>query len=111
MSRRIATLLGIVAALLLLLAGETLLFDAKDRTTDHNALRGLVALTALPDLSVATEAGFIRFRSLSDIASAFGESPELPDHFRASFVYAPAPLSYTVPSRLLLKASPDGATE
>ena len=64
------------------------------------AKRRLVAPTGLPDLAVATEARFLRFRSLADVYSPFNEGPELLDYFPAAFTYAPSPVERKMPSRI-----------
>ena len=70
-------------------------------TNSENATkRDLVAVTGLPDLAVATEARFLRFRSLADVYSPFNEGPELLDYFPASFTYAPSVVEKRVPSRI-----------
>ena len=58
----------------------------------------LVALVGLPDISFSTETHYARHRSLSDLFSYFGDSPELLDYFPSSFIYKNAPYSH--PSRL-----------
>ena len=55
----------------------------------------------LPDLSIATEARFIRFRSLSDVYSPFNEAPECLDYFPSTFVYYP--YVKNIPSRIVIK--------
>jgi len=62
--------------------------------------RSFVAMTGLPDLAVATEARFLRFRSLGDPYSPFNEGPELLDYFPASFTYAPSGTEKLIPSRI-----------
>ncbi|WOE70800.1 hypothetical protein RZR97_04305 [Hydrogenimonas thermophila] len=58
----------------------------------------------LPDLSLATEARFIRFRSLTDIYSPFNEGPEILDYFPASFTYYPALKGKnSIPSKVIIK--------
>ena len=104
MRKRIGRFAAGLSGLLLLLAAETGWFSAT-KGTDEGSLaikRGFVALTGLPDLSVATEARFIRFRSLADIYSPFNEGPELLDYFPASFTYAPSVTQTRVPSRIEL---------
>ncbi len=61
--------------------------------------KAAVRLIGLPDLAVATEARFLRFRSLSDVFSPFNEGPELLDYFPAAFTYAPPSIS-NIPSRI-----------
>ncbi|WP_300363713.1 hypothetical protein [Hydrogenimonas sp.] len=73
------------------------------KSTDEKALEAkkrFVALTGLPDLAVATEARFIRFRSLTDLYSPFNEGPEMLDYFPASFTYAPPDSGSVNPSKV-----------
>ncbi|WP_263833896.1 hypothetical protein [Sulfurospirillum oryzae] len=58
----------------------------------------LVALSGLPDLALVSEAHYVRHRSLSDVFSYFGDSPELLEYFPSTFVYHYAPNSQ--PSRI-----------
>jgi hypothetical protein len=92
----------LVALLGVALAAETL-WLAYTRGIGEEAAatkRAFVAWTALPDLAVATEARFLRFRSLSDVYSPFNEGPELLDYFPATFTYAPSPAERKMPSRI-----------
>ncbi|AFL69641.1 hypothetical protein [Sulfurospirillum barnesii] len=50
-----------------------------------------IAHVGLPDMSLVGEARYVRHRSLSDIFSIFGESPELLEYFPSTFVYHYAP--------------------
>ncbi|MEO1954626.1 MAG: hypothetical protein ABGW74_07970 [Campylobacterales bacterium] len=58
---------------------------------------------ALPDLSLATEARFVRFRSLSDVYSSFNEGPEMLDYFPSTFTYHPAFKGDNLPSKIVIK--------
>jgi hypothetical protein len=99
MSRRITLFFSAVGAVALLLGGELVFLVSKK--SDTASKRAVVSLAALPDLAVATEARFLRFRSLSDIYSPFNEGPELLDYFPASFTYAPAYRGARMPSRVV----------
>ncbi len=99
MSRRITLYFFIVGAIFLFLGGELIVLNA--RKSDLAPKRAVVSLVALPDLAVATEARFLRFRSLADIYSPFNEGPELLDYFPASFTYAPAYRGAHMPSRVV----------
>lgn len=57
---------------------------------DLKSTQEFVKLSGLPDLALANEALFVRFRSLSDIFSLFSNSPELREYFPSTFVYAPS---------------------
>lgn len=50
-----------------------------------------VRLTTLPDISLVTEARYIRHRSISDIYTIFDFSPEVREVFPTSFLYSPSP--------------------
>ncbi|WP_353662082.1 hypothetical protein [Hydrogenimonas sp. SS33] len=104
MNRRIFLFSATVVLLFSALAAETLWLHRK-RPVERGlaAKRAVVTLAGLPDLSVATEARFIRFRSLADLYAPFNESPVLPDYFPASFAYAPSPIEHKVPSKMEIK--------
>ena len=84
------------------LIGELIYFGTFGTASamDTTSKRSFVKLTGLPDLAVATEARFIRFRTLADIYSPFNEGPELLDYFPATFTYAPSETAYLIPSRI-----------
>ena len=44
-----------------------------------------------PDCAMSTEAHFIRYRSLANVAEVFGFEPILLDYFVSDFCYAPPP--------------------
>ncbi len=44
-----------------------------------------------PDCAMSTEAHFIRYRSLANVAEVFGFEPTLLSYFVSDFCYAPAP--------------------
>jgi len=71
---------------------ELIYFSSLNSTTSEELKikQNFVHIVGLPDLSIATEARFIRFRSLSDVNSAFNEGPEVLDYFPATFTYYPA---------------------
>ena len=77
--------------LLFTLIGELIYFNSsKSMTSKEIRIKeSFVRQVALPDLSLATEARFIRFRSLADVYSSFNEGPELLDYFPATFTYYP----------------------
>lgn len=54
-----------------------------------------VSLTSLPDLAIATEADYIRHRSMSDYFSLFKEGPFLREYFVSSYLYAPSNYYFT----------------
>lgn len=59
-----------------------------------------ISFVGLPDLSLVTEARYVRHRSLSDIASFFGDGPELLEYFPSTFVYHHTPLFKTAPTQI-----------
>jgi len=74
------------------LIGELVYFSSsKSMTSKELKIKNsFVQIVKLPDLSIATEARFIRFRSLTDVYSSFNEGPEILDYFPATFTYYPA---------------------
>ena len=85
-----------------LVLGVEVLYGYRYLAPDSEAIvikKAAVRLIGLPDLAVATEARFLRFRSLSDVFSPFNEGPELLDYFPAAFTYAP-PKMENIPSRI-----------
>ena len=102
MNRRITLFFASVAILTAVMAGEMFYFGtyATDSKLTMARKRSFVSITGLPDLAVATEARFIRFRTLADIYSPFNEGPELLDYFPATFTYAPSETEYLIPSRI-----------
>lgn len=73
------------------------------RTLTPNALEKKVLFTSivgLTDLSLVTEARYVRHRSISDIFSFFGDGPELLEYFPSTFVYHHTPLLKTMPTQI-----------
>ena len=58
------------------------------------------ALIGLPDHAVATEAHYIRHRSLAAPFAFFSEFPSSLEYFPSTFVYAPSPNVAHMPSRI-----------
>ncbi|TKI69630.1 hypothetical protein FCU45_06115 [Sulfurimonas crateris] len=68
------------------------LFWAK--SMDEEALRSkreFVKTVQLPDLSISTEASYIRHRSLSDFFSAYRDDGTLREYFVSTYTYRSAP--------------------
>ncbi|WP_300369251.1 hypothetical protein [Hydrogenimonas sp.] len=105
MNRRIRSFFFVAAALSLVLAVEILYFSLTGSVTAEGTKERstFVRWVRLPDLSVSTEARFIRFRSLADVYSPFNESPELLDYFPASFTYAPSETEVMNPSKIVIQ--------
>jgi hypothetical protein len=67
-------------------------------TLDKKAL--FASSVGLPDLSLVTEARYVRHRSLSDVFSLFGDGPELREYFPSTFVYHHSPLFKMTPTQI-----------
>ena len=67
-------------------------YKEQERTTDIK--QSAVRLIGLPDLTLTTEARYIRHRSLSDFHSLFSEEGTLPEYFPSSFTYALPPYQH-----------------
>ncbi len=91
--------------LLFTLVGELIYFSSSKSITSKEIKikESFVRQVALPNLSLATEARFIRFRSLSDIFSSFNEGPEILDYFPSTFIYCPAVKGEDLPSKVIIK--------
>ncbi len=89
MSRRV--LLFFLAVLLFdIIAISIFVYLSEKREDVLEVMRRDVRLVGLTDVSLVTEARFIRHRSLSDIYSVFDFSPEAREVFPFSFVYNPS---------------------
>ena len=81
---------------------EIVYFSYFRKVSENEKIKNnFVKIVMLPDLSIATEARFIRFRSLSDVYSPFNEAPECLDYFPSTFVYYP--YVKNIPSRIVIK--------
>ncbi len=89
----IALFLGLILTLSLQM------FTLNQQFADHQSIkRTFVLFSGLPDLSIANEALFVRFRSYADTFSLFSNGPELLEYAPSTFTYHPA---YTPnPSRI-----------
>jgi len=92
MSKNIRSFYLLTLLLIFTLIGELVYFSSSKSMTleELKIKKDFVQIVKLPDLSIATEARFIRFRSLADVNSAFNEGPEILDYFPATFTYYPA---------------------
>ena len=97
MKRNAYALITFMASLLVLLGLQlTLLHHSYP---DHaNLKKNFVALSGLPDLAIANEALYVRFRSYADIFSSFSNGPELLEFAPSTFTYHPSMLPH--PSRI-----------
>lgn len=99
MSARI-TFFALIIALGITIVTQ-LCYFSKTRSLSDEALTckaSLSALVGLPDLALVSETHYVRHRSLSDVFSYFGDSPELVEYFPSTFVYHYAPNAQ--PSRI-----------
>ncbi|MDX1808787.1 MAG: hypothetical protein R3331_04565 [Sulfurospirillaceae bacterium] len=71
---------------------------------DHSDIKRLfVEKTGMSDLSLSTEAHFVRHRSLSDLFSIFSNAPTLSEYFPSTFVYNYSQIQKKNPSRIELE--------
>lgn len=87
--------MGLVAVFFIF---ETTYLVLKENNLSQKEL--FVKKIGLPDLSISTEAKYIRHRSLSDIFSIFSEDPEGVSYFVTTFTYAPSTVLYNTPSKV-----------
>jgi len=67
-----------------------LLLYKKSRQDETTRIKqAAVVLTGLPDLALATEARYIRHRSLASVGAVFSEEGTLGDYFPSGFSYTP----------------------
>lgn len=66
-----------------------------------NEKKTYISYIGLPDLALVSEAHYVRHRSLSDVFSFFGDSPELLEYFPSTFVYHFSPSYKDNPSRIM----------
>jgi len=92
MNKHIKSFYIFTLSLVFALIGELVYFSSSKSMTlkELKIKKDFVQIVKLPDLSIATEARFIRFRSLADVYSPFNEGPEILDYFPATFTYYPA---------------------
>ncbi|NCD01295.1 hypothetical protein EOL94_04345 [bacterium] len=77
------------------------LYSTRSMTQDVVNKKALfIAHVGLPDVSLVGETRYVRHRSLSDIFSIFGDSPELLEYFPSTFVYHYAPYVSTSSGRV-----------
>ena len=106
MSKHIRRFYIFTGLLLFIFVGELVYFSSSKSMTSKELeiKKKFVHQVGLPDLSLATEARFIRFRSLADIYSPFNEGPEILDYFPASFTYYPVLKGKNnMPSKVIIK--------
>jgi hypothetical protein len=65
------------------------LYIYKTTTQDQKTNRSaVVKLSGLPDLSIATQASYIRHRSLCDTFTQYKDDPTLREYFPTTFTYS-----------------------
>ena len=89
MNRHLKFLYFFIIFLSVFLAGEGIIISKK--ITDIKAKKESVKLISMPDLSISTEAHFIRHRSLTDMFEVFGLGPSLLPYFPSEYIYSPPP--------------------
>ena len=94
------TFLALFLTLCVTIMAQTFYFSHVYTLSPQNiaSKEALVSIVGLPDLALVSEAHYVRHRSLSDVFSYFGDSPELLEYFPSTFVYHYAPNSQ--PSRI-----------
>lgn len=100
---RSSTVLASFFTLLVLLIGFQWLYLSQNRAlTPQNKAEKVhfTALVGLPDLALVSEAHYVRHRSLSDVFSFFGDSPELLEYFPSTFIYHFSSVTHH-PSRIM----------
>ncbi|MEA3353952.1 MAG: hypothetical protein U9Q33_09075 [Campylobacterota bacterium] len=65
------------------------LFEHKSSTKKDIENKELFAsVVSLPDISISTEASYIRHRSLTNLSGIFADGPEHMEYFPTSFVFS-----------------------
>ena len=72
---------------LIALAGFQITLLKKAHADHANIKHAFVAFSSLPDLAIANEALFVRFRSYADTFSLFSNGPELLEFAPSTFTY------------------------
>ena len=87
MNKKSKTLFFIFLGLFTLSVGEVIyLNEAKSiSSVQLDKKKEFVTLTGLPDLAFATEANYVRHRSLTNIFDIYSEDGSLREHSKASF--------------------------
>ncbi len=81
-------------ALSAILSAE-ILYLYLSKSVDEEALKSkkeFVKAVQLPDLSISTEASYIRHRSLSDFFSIYRDDGTLREYFASTYTYSSAPV-------------------
>lgn len=75
---------------LVLLLGIQIMFLHQKHTPHYTIKYTFVSFSGLPDLAIANEALFVRFRSYADTFSLFSNGPELLEYAPSTYTYHPA---------------------
>lgn len=79
----------IVASLVVILSVESI-YLVKDKSMSlemQNKKKDFVAFVGLPDLAIATEATFVRHRTMSDMFSIYKDDGSLREYFVSTYSY------------------------
>ncbi len=101
MSKNLKIFSLIFTAIALFFTFEVLFLTLKSKNISQKQI--FVKYIGLPDLSISTEAKYIRHRSLSDLFSIFSEDPEGVSYFVTTYVYAPSTILLKTPSKVICK--------
>ncbi|MBN2826272.1 MAG: hypothetical protein JXQ76_13155 [Campylobacterales bacterium] len=63
--------------------------------------QNFVLLSGLPDLAIATEAGFVRHRTLSTVFDIYRDGEGLLGYFPSSFIYWHSNIAHQTPSKVV----------
>jgi len=69
------------------IVGEGIIISNKN--IDIDSKKEVVKILTMPDLSISTEAHFIRHRSVTDLYEVFGLGPALFAYFPSEYIYSP----------------------
>jgi len=83
---------------LMLVLGMQIVFLQHKHAAHQPIKQAFVSFSGLPDLAIANEALFVRFRSYADTFSLFSNGPELLEYAPSTFTYAPTYTSH--PARI-----------
>lgn len=87
MNRHLKYLYIFILFLTIFIVGEGIYITNKDIYYSKKSVA--VKLLTMPDLSISTEAHFIRHRSITDLYEVFGLGPSLLPYFPSDFIYSP----------------------
>jgi len=90
MNKKSYTLFYILSSMILLLGIELIYLSLTKNISSNQKSNKIefVKLTKSPDLSIVTEAFYIRHRSLANIFDIYSDDPTLIEYFPSTFVYS-----------------------